>query len=958
MNGENAPNASIAHKTPDRALQYKRSWTRIYEALGWSDLGPKGVRFQSRVPLPGKRFDWIEMLLPGSLAGCHTEPGESAQSALERLRGQVACISELHRRPRLLLVAEDQRLSVFDVEKGLEPTAAGPLPLSEGDELTEVILAALASEYRDQVATAEDAANKNAARLLNLIHKAFVASNYGVHQTNVLLPRILFLLFADDTGMWAPGAQNWFRDYILNHTKPDGSDTGTALTQLFAVLSTPVNERQTGLPEHLARFPYAGSSLFEEHMVPPLFNTKTRQAVLNACDYDWSSVNPAIFGSLFQQLKTKEERHGAGEHYTSEENIRKLIDPLFLDELVDEMLANWDTPGTPISAKQRKRTSPGTTSDTNAGGLHGLRQRLSAMNFLDPACGCGNILVVSYLKLRELDLEITLRLEALEGHAPWALDGLAEIDIHVRPEQFHGIELNDWSGRLAQTAMLIAHHQANRAYGEAKSHGPAPFPLDDVAKIVYGPQAGNALRVDWATVCPMGDTTRIMGNPPFLGGTSPDMNAEQKADRAAVWGKIPGAGIMDFVASWFLLAARNLEGTQGRAAFVSTNSVAQGTQPPVLWGAMAALGADIDFAHRTFAWANDASGKAAVHCVIIGFSATSKPTYRPLWSYPDARSGGELRLARNINAYLLDAPSVLVTSRSRGPLSKLAPPMDNGSKAADGGHLSKITDRDAASIRERDPIAAQYLRLLVGSDELINGQKRWCLWLTNSTPEHRRISEELRDRAQSVRRMRLASKDATTRKDAARPWLFQRDRQPASSYLAVPCTSSEKRQYVPMAMLPATTIANNALLTIPDATLLTFGLLMSSAFNAWNRTVSGRLKSDCRISAEITYNNFPWPDISDETRAQIEMAARTVLDVRTKHPEKTLAYLYGPATMPDDLKAAHQALDGVVLAAYGLRADVDEARLLTLLFGMYATQLQQSLTPPPAKPTTKTSKRR
>jgi hypothetical protein len=582
----------------------------------------------------------------------------------------------------------------------------------------------------------------------------------------------------------------------------------------------------------------------------------------------------------------------------------KAIGPLLLDELEEAF----------VQAKDNKNR------------LQALHDRLAGIRVLDPACGCGNFLVVAYRQLRRLELKVLTRLRELSGEKQLVLD----IDAlsRVRISQFFGIEIEEWPARIAETAMFLVDQQANQELARAFGRAPDRLPIR-IAPVIH---LGNALRVPWDSVMPFGPDCYIVGNPPF-GGTWL-LNDVQKEDLNEVWYGIRGGGNMDYVSCWHAIAARHVETHGARAAFVSTNSITRGQLAPVLGAEFVKHGVEIDFAYQTFAWASEAPGQAAVHCVIIGFSRRATGKKKTLFRYPNIKGEPLAGSAKNINIYLQDGPDVFVVNRST-PLQAGIQIMDYGSKPTDGGHLSDISTDEAEQIRNSDPIAAKYLRKLIGAQELINGEERWCLWLVDAEPGDIRSSPEMVRRVGEVRNMRLASKKQMTKDDAATPHLFQENRQPNTPYLAVPRVSSETRRYVPMALMGPEVIANDALLTVADASLYTFAILHSSVFMVWNAAVSGRLKSDFRVSAEITYNNFPWPD-EPANKTQIEAAAQAVLDARDNHPGACLADLYDALAMPRDLVDAHQKLDREVLTAYGLKPTATESEILANLFTRYS----------------------
>jgi len=673
-------------------------------------------------------------------------------------------------------------------------------------------------------------------------------------------------------------------------------------------LNTARENRPPTLSDSMSGFPYVNGGIFAEQLPIFNFNKSMRTALVASTQYDWSTISPAIFGSLFQSVRDAETRREMGEHYTSETNILRCINDLFLNDFYKRMREAWDSPQA----------------------LKSLRMELGQYNYLDPACGSGNFLVVAYKRMRDIELRIIARLQELDNKSTQLqLDGSLGLQVHLG--QFHGIEIDEWSASIARVAMFLADHQANLALEQITGTAPNRFPLAESAVIVNA----NALTTDWSEVCPMSSKTYVMGNPPFYGSAL--QSREQKQDVEAVWAGIRGAGNLDYVTNWYLIAARLIARHGGRAAFVSTNSITQGEQPAVLWGELSKLRMRIDFAHQTFRWSNDASGVAAVHVVIIGFSKNTQKGSRKLWVYPDIKAAPNLREVENINGYLLDAPDLLITTRSK-PLNSSTPLMDYGSKPTDGGHLSDISGEEAAAIRSSDVIAAKYLRRIIGARELIHNSERYCLWLQGADPSDIKKSKVLSERVAAVRTMRSESTKLKTQQDAARAQEFQEIRQPETDYLAVPLHSSEDRQYVPMVWFDSSVITNNAVSVIGLADVGLFGFLQSRPFNVWNKAVSGRLESRVRISNTITYNNFPFPEMGDVLLGKVKASAQMVLDARAKFPTNSLADLYESASMPPELAKAHAKLDADVLAAYGLKVSASDAEILEVLFTMYAEQ--------------------
>jgi hypothetical protein len=718
---------------------------------------------------------------------------------------------------------------------------------------------------------------------------------YSGHPLELYLVRLLFCLFAEDTGIFE---RQQFKDYIEERTNADGSDLGHHLSTLFQVLNTPREKRLKNLDEQLDAFAYINGKLFEEMLPTAGFDSAMRQELLNCCALDWSRISPAIFGSLFQSIMDKAARRNLGAHYTSEENILKLIKPLFLDGLWEEF----------EKIKNNKNR------------LLEFHKKLRMLNFLDPACGCGNFLVIAYRELRLLELEI-LRASRIYQ---------SELSIHslinLNVDQFFGIEIEEFPAQIAQVALWLMDHQMNLLVSEEFGLYYARIPLETSATIV----CGNALKIDWETVVPARHVSYIMGNPPFVGAKF--LNDEQRKDVAAVFGNMKNAGLLDYVAAWYVKAARMIKGTNICCAFVSTNSITQGEQVGVLWNWMLAEGMKIFFAHRTFQWNNEARGKAVVHCVIIGFAGFD---IAPKWLFEYAHIKGEPQKikAQNINPYLVDAPNVLLPNIKK-PICNVTS-IVFGSMPNDGGGLL-LSDDEKIAILEEEPKAEKWIRKFLGADDFINSNPRWCLWLIGISPSELKSMELIKERVDKVKNHRLSSTRKTTVELAATSTLFGEIRQPKETYILIPRHSSENRVYVPCGFISPDIVCGDSNMLMPNASLYYFGILTSIMHNAWLRTVCGRLKSDYRYSAGIVYNNYPWPEKPTEKQKQaIEAATQGVLDARAQFPESTLADLYDPLTMPPVLLKAHQHLDKAVDAAYGKTNFQTEAQRVAFLFELY-----------------------
>ena len=635
-----------------------------------------------------------------------------------------------------------------------------------------------------------------------------------------------------------------------------------------------------------------------------------REKLIECCALDWSGISPAIFGAMFQSVMKPEERHALGAHYTSETNILKLIHPLFLDSL----WAEFD--------KYKQYTSEARVTNLNT-----LHDKIAHLTFLDPACGCGNFLVIAYRELRLLELAI---IEELKSADQQLLDVVEYIKVNVN--QFYGIELEEFPAQIAQTALWLMDHQMNRLVGSRFGQYFARIPLVNSASIVQG----NALALDRETIVPKHNLSYILGNPPFLGARV--MEKEQSAELAMLFSGVKNAGNLDYVTGWYKKAAEYIQGTQIECAFVSTNSICQGQQVPILWPNLFARGVHINFAHQTFKWSNEARGNAAVYCIIVGFSLRNR-TEKQLFLYDDIKGEPKAQTVKRINAYLADAQNVFIDSRS-SVLDTQTNPMVFGSMPNDGGNLI-IEENEYASFLQQEPAAEQYIRPFLGAEEFINNKKRYCLWLLNAEPQHLKKCPLIVACIQKVREHRESSSREATRKLAQTPSLFGEIRQPESGhYLLVPSTSSERRKYIPIGFMNSSDISSNANLLVPNATLYEFGVLTSQMHMAWMRTVCGRLKSDYRYSAQIVYNNFPWPDVSEAQKAQVIQKAQAVLDARAQFPDSSLADLYDPNTMPPVLTKAHTALDSAVDKLYRKTAFPDDAARVAFLFELYGKKTE------------------
>jgi type I restriction-modification system DNA methylase subunit len=822
--------------------------------------------------------------------------------------------------PRWLIVSDFRRMAIHDLEPEQDPELPllKRLPPSIEFDLRDlhknVRQFAFIAGYKYHKLNPEDPANFEATELMARLHDSLYDGGYRGHELCQFLVRLLFCFFAEDTGIFPSDA---FKLYLMERTAEDGSDLGAKLAHLFQVLNTPSEHRGKNLDEDLAQFDYINGDLFSEPLSFADFTTSMRTALIACADFKWEKISPAIFGSLFQTIfdhADDRKRRQLGAHYTTEKNIMKVVRSLFLDELRSEF----------ESAKSDK-------SGRGPGRLRDLQNRLASLRFLDPACGCGNFLVITYRELRQLELEILIHLEHDYLSDQAELIDKQKLDVSklskINVDQMYGIEIEEFPARIAEVALWLTDHQANTLLSEAFGERFARIPLRKSPQI----RVQNALRCDWKEIIAPRDCSYILGNPPFVGKTY--QHADQKVDMDIVWGDVKGAGLLDFVTCWHRLAAEYIQGTKIKVAFVSTNSICQGEQVGILWGCLLSrYRVKILFAHRTFAWESEARGKAHVHCVIIGFGLENSDQ-KKLFDYDDDPQNPVVSTVGNISPYLVAGSDIVVSPRTQ-PICHV-PEMVYGSKPTDGGHLILTTTEKEHFLRE-NPTLSHLLRPFLGAEEFINGMERWCLWLKDASPSEIRSSSELMRRIEAVRTMRLASKKEPTRRDAATPSLFAEIRQSDSNYLAVPEVSSERRNFIPIAFLSKNIICSNKIQFVSGATLYHLGILSSTIHMAWMKQVCGRLKSDFSYSSKIVYNNFPWPEsVTDAQRESVEQAAQAVLDARALFPTSTLADLYDPVSMPPVLAKAHTALDKAVEKCYRKEPFASDRTRVEYLFALY-----------------------
>lgn len=873
----------------------KSFWDDFFNVFGIKRR--RVATFEYKVTKGNRKDGFIDLLWKGHLLIEHKSSGKDLGRAYMQATDYFPGLRE-HELPKYVLVCNFQNFKLYDLEENTNTQ----FPLVELSK--NVQLFGFVAGYQKRVFKDEDPVNIHAAEKMGQLHDKLLEVGFSGHELEVYLVRLLFCMFADDTSIFEKGI---FEEYIAQNTKEDGSDVGAHISTIFEVLNKPRDKRLTNLDVSLAQFPYVNGKLFEEKLSTASFDSEMRNLFLQCCSLDWGKISPAIFGSLFQSVMNPEDRRTMGAHYTSEKNILKLITPLFLDDLWKEFESIKD----------------------NTSKLHKFHDKIADIRFLDPACGCGNFLVITYRELRLLEIEIIKTLQ--KGHMVTDISNLIKIDV----DKFYGIEFEEFPAQIAQVAMWLIDHQMNMHISEIFGDYFIRLPLGKSAVIKHN----NSLRINWSDIIDEKNPNYfnyILGNPPFVGKQY--RNHEQKRDMDLVFANIDGSGVLDYVCCWYLRAAQYMIqaeafGVNTKTAFVSTNSITQGEQPGVLWGILRQqYNISIHFAHRTFSWSSEAKGKAAVHCVIIGF-AIYESKNKEIFEYHDIKGDPVQRKAQNINSYLVDAKDVNIIKR-REPICNV-PNMIKGSMPNDGGFYL-FDSNEKALFLEAEPEAERYFKQFMGGFELINSVDRWCLWLKDADPKTTRGLKHVMDRIEQVKQYRSQSKRITTQKDASTPMLFGEIRQPMSDYLALPEVSSENRSYIPIRYVSKDVIASNKLYLIPNANLYMFGVLNSKMHMSWVQNVCGRMKSDFQYSTGIVYNNFPWPFAPTEKQVNtIEQAAQGVLNARDEYPNNSLGDLYNRLTMPPKLVKAHQALDRAVELAYRPKPFLSDSNRIEYLFEQY-----------------------
>ncbi len=867
------------------------------------------ARYEEHVAKLDNRSGFIDLFWPGVLIVEQKSAGHSLRHAYDQAAEYFDALAE-HERPRYILVSDFQTFELRDLDED-ETSSFTLAELPNHVEEFGFILGIQRRTYRDQ-----DPVNIEASEIMGRLHDALADAGYRGHDLERFLVRIVFCLFADDTGIFEP--RHIFREFVEGRTSADGADMGPWLAQLFEVLDTPVEQRTATLDEDLAQFPYVNGDLFDGALRIPSFNASMRQAVLDACQFVWSKISPAIFGALFQSVMDPDERRAQGAHYTTEKNILKVIEPLFLDDLRAEF------------SRLRERRD---TGRRNA--LLRFQEKLGELRLFDPACGCGNFLIIAYRELRKLEMEVIRETGDLS---------FSRLDV----DQFYGIEIGEFAVRIAETALWMMDHIMNNELTLAFGQSFARIPLRTSPNIVQG----DALEMDWQRLLDARECSYVFGNPPFAGAKLQTKLQREQVRRIAGLGG--SGGSLDYVAAWYIKAGEYIADGTARVGFVATNSISQGEQVAQLWPVLFdRLNLELSFAHRTFAWGSDARGKAHVHVVIIGLDRSKRARRdQRLFSYPDINGDPDESRHSSLSPYLFDAsglnnPHLTVKEESK-PINGFER-LIIGSKPIDGGNYIFNAEQREEFI-EFEPGSEKFIRPYVGAREFLQGGKRWILSLQDATPNELARLPTVRERIAAVRTYREASKSQPTQELAQTPTNYHINVIPTDPFLVVPKTSSERREYVPIGWLEPPAVPSDAVFILNNATLEDFALLTSSMHMAWLRHIGGRLKSDYRYSIGLVYNTFPTPPRGKKTdldMTRLKALTQSVLDARSEYPEATLAELYDPDLMPVTLRRVHQAVDRAVDRLYGrnFASDRERAEHLFTLYEQMQAPLQASIRP-------------
>ena len=854
-------------------------YNEFFEVFGASRR--RVATYEEPVKRLGNRRGFVDLFWKGVLLVEQKSAGHDLNLAKEQALDYFPELKD-YELPRYILVSDFQQFELYDLDLGTE--VRFPLRLlRENVEHFAFIMGVEKRTFRE-----EDKVNIRASELMGALHDALKASGYKGHDLERFLVRVLFCLFADDTGIFERGS---FTAIVRERTREDGSDLGPWLARLFDVLDTPEPERERNLDGDLKAFPYVNGDLFKERLRIPSFNTAMRGLLLDACDFDWGPVSPAIFGSLFQSVMEKKERRAQGAHYTTEKNILKVIQPLFLDDLRAEL----------EQLAQRRDTGRRKT-------IEAFHEKLGSLQIFDPACGCGNFLVIAYRELRLLEIEVLKLLRRDEQYK------IAAVFSRVDVDQFYGIELGEFPARIAEVALWMMDHIMNNMLTVEFGDPYLRIPLKKSPHIHHA----DALEMDWGSFLPAAQCSYVLGNPPFGGAKYQSEKQREQVRRVARLGG--SGGTLDYVTAWYIMAGEYLANSRARIGFVGTNSITQGEQVAQLWPVLfGRCGLEISFAHRTFAWGSDARGKAHVHVVIIGLCRRDdEPSTKRLFTYDDIRGDPTESRHASLTPYLFDGSGVadrhLVVDETSQPLSG-QPKLIIGSKPIDNGNY--IFDaKQRAEFLEKEPKAEKYMHPFVGSEEFINGGERWILYLGEAPPGELRAMPEVLKRIAAVKEFRKESKSAGTQALGDIPTSFHVTVVPDRPFLVIPKVSSERRDYVPIGWLEPPTVPSDLVFVLNDAGLFHFGILTSRMHMAWLRYIGGRLKSDYRYSIGIVYNAFPWPEPDEQQQSRIREKAQQVLEARAKFPSSSMADLYDGDVMPAELFRAHCDLDAAVDKLY------------------------------------------
>jgi len=902
-------------------------WIDFFEVFG---VDRRRLDFEKRVIIQGSQ-KYIDCFLAGEILVEQKSKGRDLDDAFEQARNYLRGLRD-DELPQVILVSDFEKIRVYDLQNTNDFYVFSLKDFHKNIEYFEFL-----TGRKKEVFQKEDPVNIKASKLMGEVHDRLFEIGYKGHDLEIFLVRILFCLFAEDTGIFR---LKQFENFVQNKTAEDGSDLGAKIDELFEVLNTPVSNRLQFLDEELSEFEYINGKLFAENIRKTAFNTEMRNQILRCAEFDWSGISPAIFGSLFQYVMDDKKRRDLGAHYTDEQNIKKVIEPLFLDQLWEEFRE--------LSLLKRNKIVR----------LQEFHQKLANLTFLDPACGCGNFLVITYKELRKLELEVLKIILEKELKQRMLFDVKEHILLDVN--QFYGIEIEEFSAKIAEVSLWLTDHLMNREVAEEFGQHFARIPLKNSANIVFG----NALRTDWNEVLPVEKCSYVIGNPPFYGKSL--QTKEQKEDMLLVFGNdVKKYKSLDYVSAWYKKAAEYCRGAIHRVhgegaingrpyenkievGFVSTNSICQGEQVGILWKhLMEDLGIKINFAHQTFKWNNEASGKAQVFVIIIGFALFDEKK-KFLFEYEDVRGEARKKEVKNINGYLVNAIDVFL-ERTPQILCKDIPLMDYGNKPTDGGNLI-LNEKEKDELLLKNPEAEKFVKKFIGAREFLHNELRYCLWLKDCNPIEFSKIPFIKKRLEAVRNFRLSSIKKQTRALSELPTRFEFTSQPNSDYIVFPLTTSETRKYIPIGFFPQNIIVSNLISIIPNATLYHFGILTSEMHMAWTRFVCGRLEGRYRYSNSIVYNNFPWAEnVSEQQEKNIEKLAQEILDIREKyqnpHPNPlpegegvkgaSLADLYDPLTMPVDLLKAHKALDKAVEKLYRKESFENDAERVAFLFERY-----------------------